>query len=86
MSRSPVAPIAIPRLVRQRWRALRQAVPRVARSIDASGGQRSLTTAQTAPLEALAIRPMQRRWGSYSGKGRITLNTDFVRAPLPGID
>ncbi|MEZ5844817.1 MAG: SprT family zinc-dependent metalloprotease [Hyphomicrobiaceae bacterium] len=35
---------------------------------------------------SIAIRPMQRRWGSYSAKGRITLNVDLVRAPLPCID
>jgi predicted metal-dependent hydrolase len=35
---------------------------------------------------SLAIRPMQRRWGSFSGRGRITLNVDLIRAPLPCID
>jgi predicted metal-dependent hydrolase len=34
----------------------------------------------------LAIRPMQRRWGSFSGRGRVTLNVDLIRAPLPCID
>lgn len=34
----------------------------------------------------LAIRAMQRRWGSYSGRGRITLNPDLVRASIPCID
>jgi predicted metal-dependent hydrolase len=35
---------------------------------------------------SLAIRAMHRRWGSFSGKGRITLNPDLVRAPVPCID
>ena len=35
---------------------------------------------------SLSIRPMKRRWGSYSGRGRITLNPDLVRAPMPCID
>lgn len=35
---------------------------------------------------SLTIRPMQRRWGSFSSRGRITLNPDLVRAPVPCID
>ena len=34
----------------------------------------------------LSIRPMKRRWGSFSSNGRITLNVDLIRAPLPCID
>jgi predicted metal-dependent hydrolase len=34
----------------------------------------------------LSIRKMKRRWGSYSSNGRITLNVDLIRAPLPCID
>ncbi len=34
----------------------------------------------------LVVKSMQRRWGSYSAKGRITLNIDLVRAPPPCID
>ncbi|MDF3810768.1 MULTISPECIES: SprT family zinc-dependent metalloprotease [Rhodopseudomonas] len=39
-----------------------------------------------ARTPTLAIRPMKRRWGSYSGRGQITLNRDLVRGPLPCID
>ena len=39
-----------------------------------------------AVTPTLAIRPMQRRWGSFSSRGRVTLNPDLVRAPVPCID
>lgn len=35
---------------------------------------------------SLTIRPMRRRWGSFSRNGRITLNSDLIRAPLPCVD
>lgn len=34
----------------------------------------------------LSIKRMQKRWGSLSGKGTITLNTDLIRAPKECID
>jgi predicted metal-dependent hydrolase len=34
----------------------------------------------------LSLRPMRRRWGSFSRSGRITLNTDLIRAPTACID
>ncbi len=34
----------------------------------------------------LSIRRMQKRWGSLSDKGTITLNTDLIRAPKECID
>lgn len=37
-------------------------------------------------LPPLDIRPLRRRWGSLSPKGRLTLNRDLIRAPIPCID
>jgi len=34
----------------------------------------------------LAIKRMQKRWGSLSDKGTVTLNTDLIRAPKECID
>ncbi|MHB1155871.1 MAG: M48 family metallopeptidase [Phycisphaerales bacterium] len=34
----------------------------------------------------LRVKPMQRRWGSCSKSGTITLNTDLVKTPLHCID
>jgi predicted metal-dependent hydrolase len=34
----------------------------------------------------LKIKPMQKRWGSLSAKGRLTLNTDLIKAPKECID
>jgi predicted metal-dependent hydrolase len=37
-------------------------------------------------LPSLIIRPMAKRWGSYTGSGRIILNIDLVRASPALID
>jgi predicted metal-dependent hydrolase len=37
-------------------------------------------------IPALSVSPMKQRWGSYSAKGRVTLNVDLVRAPVFCID
>lgn len=34
----------------------------------------------------LSIKRMQKRWGSLSGKGTVTLNTDLIRTPKECID
>ncbi|MBI9108668.1 MAG: M48 family metallopeptidase [Spirochaetales bacterium] len=34
----------------------------------------------------ISIKRMQKRWGSLSGKGTVTLNTDLVKAPKECID
>jgi len=34
----------------------------------------------------LSIKRMRKRWGSLSGKGTVTLNTDLIRAPKECID
>ena len=34
----------------------------------------------------LSIKQMQKRWGSLSGKGTVTLNIDLIRAPKECID
>lgn len=49
---------------------------------------------QLAPLFAsegmdvpkLVIRPMTKRWGSYTPKGSLVLNLDLIRAPIRCID
>lgn len=43
--------------------------------------------ARFVPCEPhLVVRSMSKRWGSCSPGGRITLNSDLVRAAIPGID
>ena len=32
------------------------------------------------------LRSMPRRWGSYNSTGRVLLNSDLIRAPVPCID
>jgi len=34
----------------------------------------------------LILRSMPRRWGSYNSTGRVLLNSDLIRAPVPCID
>lgn len=34
----------------------------------------------------LMIRPMTKRWGSYTSKGNLVLNQDLIRAPVQCID
>jgi predicted metal-dependent hydrolase len=41
---------------------------------------------QLPRIPALSVAPMKQRWGSYSAKGRITLNVDLIRAPVSCID
>jgi predicted metal-dependent hydrolase len=38
------------------------------------------------PKPAITIKRMQRRWGSLSDKGTVTLNTNLVKAPKECID
>jgi predicted metal-dependent hydrolase len=52
--------------------------------------QRLLATAEplrwVKPPPALTVRSMQRRWGSCSSSGRITLNAGLIHAPRECID
>jgi len=52
---------------------------RLEHCLDAAASLRCL------PIQ-LRIRPMERRWGSCSKAGTITLNTDLVKAPLNCIE
>ncbi len=48
--------------------------------------EKSWGMACRAPKPRLQIRHMQKRWGSLSLNGRLTLNTDLIRAPRGCID
>jgi len=48
--------------------------------------KRSGTACHATAKPRLQIRHMQRRWGSLSPNGRLTLNIDLIRAPRECID
>lgn len=46
----------------------------------------SLFTSEGIQAPKLLIRPMTKRWGSYTPKGNLILNIDLIRAPVQCID
>lgn len=46
----------------------------------------SLFASEGIELPKLLIRPMTKRWGSYTPKGSLVLNLDLIRAPVLCID